>query len=170
MHMLQHPGAVIVYMDDCTIAFPAYLANHIAGEVYGIFEATGLTLNKQKCRFIGPEAANIADPEFACDPEEDIILGSPTGSNGYRALQCDFLVDKMEAALPTLVRLQLDPMIVTNLIRYCFNTKACYLSRVQEPQQSRTVLEKMDTSVDLALSRIAEHVPRNPQEKRSKSG
>ncbi len=109
------------------------------------FEATGLTLNKQKCRFIGPEAANIADPEFACDPEGDIILGSSTGTNGYRVLQCHSLVDKMEAALPTLVQLQLNPMIATNLIRYCFNTKTCYLSKVQEPQQSRTALEKMNT-------------------------
>ena len=164
MHMLQHPGAVIAYMDDCTIAVPACLANHVAGELSSIFEATGLILNKQKCRFIGPEAANIADPEFACDPEGDIILGSPTGTNGYRALQCQSLVDKMEVALPTLVRLQLDPMIATNLIRYCINTKACYLARVQEPQQSRMALEKMDMSVDLALCRIAEHIPRNPQQ------
>jgi hypothetical protein len=51
------------------------------------------------------EAANIADPEFACDPEGDIILGSPTGTNGYRAPQCHSLVDKMEAAcgLPELL-------------------------------------------------------------------
>ncbi len=72
--------------------------------------------------------------------------------------------DGSRPGLPTLVRLQLDPMIATNLIRYCVNTKACYLSRVQEPQQSRTTLEKLDPSVDLALCRIAEHIPRNPQQ------
>ncbi len=32
MHMLQLPGAVIAYMDDRTIAVPACLANHVAGE------------------------------------------------------------------------------------------------------------------------------------------
>jgi hypothetical protein len=38
MHMLQHPGAVIAYMDDCTIAAPACLANHVAGELPGILK------------------------------------------------------------------------------------------------------------------------------------
>ncbi len=41
------------------------------------------------------------------------------------------MVGEMEACLQTLVRLQGDPLIATNLIRYCVNSKSSYLARVQ---------------------------------------
>jgi hypothetical protein len=162
MTQLQHPGTVLAYMDDCTIAVPSCLANRVAADLSDIFAASGLILNVQKCRFIGPEAAHIEDPVFACNPEGDVVLGSPTGTEEYRALQCLSMVGEMEACLPTLVRLQVDPLIATNLIRYCVNSKPSYLARVQEPQMSIQALKRFDMAVDLALCRTAEHVPRNP--------
>ncbi len=90
------------------------------------------------------------------------MLGSPTGTEEYRALQCLSMVGEMEACLPTLVRLQVDPLIATNLIRYCVNSKPSYLARVQEPQMPIQALKRFDMAVDFALRRTAEHVPRNP--------
>ncbi len=68
----------------------------------------------------------------------------------------------MEACLPTLVRLQVDLLIATNLIRYCVNSKPSYLARVQESQMSIQALKRFDIAVNLALCQTAEHVPRNP--------
>ncbi len=99
---------------------------------------------------------------FACNPKGDVVLGSPTGTEEYRALQCLSIVGEMEACLPTLARLQVDPLIATNLIRYGVNSKPSYLARLQEPQMSIQALKRFDMAVDLALCRTAEHVPRNP--------
>ncbi len=87
MTQLQHPGTVLAYMDDCTIAVPSCLANRVAADRSDIFAASGLILNVQKCRFTGSEAAHIEDPVFACNLEGDVVLGSPTGTEEYRALQ-----------------------------------------------------------------------------------
>jgi hypothetical protein len=63
-------------MDDCTIAVPASLANRIAADLADIYAASGLILILQNCRFIGPEAAHIEYPVFACNPEGNAVLGS----------------------------------------------------------------------------------------------
>ncbi len=80
MTQLQHPGTVLAYMDDCTMAVPSCLANRVAADLSDIFAASGFILNVQNCRFIGPKAAHIEDPVFACNPEGDVVLGSPTGT------------------------------------------------------------------------------------------
>jgi hypothetical protein len=131
MAQLQHPGTVLAYMDDCTIAVPSCFANRVAADLSDIFAASGLILNVQKCRFIGPEAAHIEDLVFACNPKGDVVLDSPTGTEEYRALQClSIMIGEMEACLPTLVRLQVDPLIATNLIPYCVNFKPSNLASV----------------------------------------
>jgi hypothetical protein len=156
------PGTVLRYMDDCTIAVLSCLANRVAAGLSDIFAASGLILNVQKRRFIGPETAHIKDPVFACNPEGNVVLSSPTGIEEYRALRCLSMVGEMEACLPTLVRLHIDPLIATNLIRYCVNSKPSYLARVQEPQMSIQALERFNMALDSALCRTAEHVSRNP--------
>jgi hypothetical protein len=110
MTQLQHPGTVLAYMGDCTIAVPSCLANQVVADRFDIFAASGLILNVQKSRFIGPEAAHIENSVFAYNPEGDVVLGSPTGTEEYRALQRLSMVGEMEACLPTLVRLQVDPV------------------------------------------------------------
>ena len=58
------------------------------------------------------------------------------------------MTTNMLASLPTLVRMQIDPMIATNLIRFCLNPRASYLCRVQDRDQSLQALLDFDERVD----------------------
>ena len=158
---ILHPGYVLGYMDDLTIAVPAALANRVATALEDIFRDSGLILNKAKCRFVGPLSTSIAAPYFTCVPDGDIILGSPTGTEEFRTTTCEKMVDGMAAPLPTLAKLQLDPLISTNLLRYCINARPSYLARVQDHDYCRPALHDFDQRVDQALCSIAEHVPVN---------
>eukprot|EP01039_Chlorochromonas_danica_P001693 gene1693-1849_t len=157
---LEDPGTVLAYMDDCTIAVHADLANSIALELAQIFREAGLTLNEDKCRFVGVRSSSISMPRFNIAPEGDIILGNPTGSKAYQESTSLSLLNAKAACLPTLTNLRIDPAASLNIIRYCINPRAGYLARVQE--HGDTALKSFDCQVDVALCHIAEHTPRYP--------
>jgi hypothetical protein len=164
---LNFAGAVLSYMDDWTIAVPVcVLVNDIiATRLFDIFHrVVGLILNVDKCRFIGPpQASIIPEPVFQCLlPEGDIVLGSPVGTVAYRKEQIKSLTEAMVSPLPVMRKLNLDPQIVLNLIRYCVNTRAVYLARIQE-DEALEFLFAFDQAIDHhAVCITAEHVPKNP--------
>ena len=159
-------AVLIAYLDDTNVFVPSTKANEVASKILDICNRHGISLQRQKCKFLLNAEADSsiisADPIFPVINTSSlecghIILGTPVGSVEYRRRTAQELVDKMVKALKHLGNLE--PRHATHLLRTCINTRASYLSRVLDLEHSFMALKSFDNEIDKAVLVIAGCVP-----------
>jgi hypothetical protein len=148
-------GHVVAYMDDCTISVHRDLAPAMCEKIREICRTHGLVLNEAKCRAFGNRAVD-AEGLFKATGEGSIVLGVPVGSNAFRGEACKEALGKHGGCLPAFDDLKIGSIMTVNLIKYCINMRASYLTRVGDTPALREVGD-FDTKVDMALLQTLNH-------------
>ena len=81
------------------------------------------------------------------------VLGKPVGTEAYRVEELTKATRAMCKSLPALTHV--DPQSALALIRLCYNTRVCYLTRTAETPLLWPALGELDTKIDQAIAAIA---------------
>jgi hypothetical protein len=159
----------LAYMDDLTFYTHSMSVGKVITGVVDILKGFGLQVNVTKTKIIlcneastfnpsdCPEVASIKNHEECLE-----ILGAPIGElMACRNWLCESLGERI---LPLARGLRdVNPAAAFNLLRYCLNTKASYVTRVLEPSISFGPLSFFDVAIDGILLQIMGLLPSHLQ-------
>jgi len=155
----------MAYMDDMNLSVPWQLALPVSANLKGLFKEVGLELNDDKCRIVGPNGRKIqqrCEDEGRIAPYQfefsgSVVLGNPVGEAAYRREKVMEMCKEATASLKTLTGIHLSSCTVFNLIKFCYNPRASFLARVQDPEVFIDGLLYFDGEIDAAIARTAGH-------------
>jgi hypothetical protein len=152
---------VSAFMDDITICCPADYAGPVCTTLLHVFEKFNVPVNINKCTIIA-QGGHLPEDEFYFDTP-----GVPSGFQKHKFGWCVGApvgnLDLCEQAVNTKLKgkaidlcalVHITPKNAFTLLRYVYNSRAQFLSRVTEFHQSVQGLLEFDEAVDRALMSI----------------
>lgn len=163
----QHAGGnvpavyVSAFMDDITICCPADYAGSVCTSLLTVFEKYNVPVNINKCSIVA-WGGSRHDDEFDFDIADvpdgfqrrkfGWCVGAPVGN---LELCEEAILGKLNGKCEDLTALvHISPKNAFTLLRYVYNSRAQFLSRVTEFHQSVKGLLEFDDAVDRALMSI----------------
>ena len=162
----KYPVEVVAIADDVTILGGEKIMNELSVRCGEILEGTGNRINTGKSsilvrpgrreKVMNRESQSNGRPEepaFKVIEEGVKVLGCPVGPPLYRQQQIVKFAKAAVSGLPALTRVNKQTQLA--LLKFCYNTKLDYLSRMSDPRDNQAGFELFDNAITAALGNMA---------------
>ena len=151
----EPPGTnrTLAFFDDAQVHGKYETIFRATPAIIDAVERGGYRVNRTKSKAFGRDADIMADPPMGITIcTEAVVLGAPIGEESYRKT---WLSSRLQGALPSLEALPLlSPKTAVKLLVKCFNSRAVYHARVNEPAVIADSLTAFDIGIDMAIATV----------------